>query len=79
MAGQFNTQPPDVEGQQARMQDLAKKHSLDPNALITAAEELTVLSEHQRTRFVKWLEGIACAFGQVGHDRKESIKKYEEV
>jgi excisionase family DNA binding protein len=58
IAGQFYAEPPETDEEQARIQQLAKKHGLDAQILAEAAQELPVFDEHQRAQLGVWMDNI---------------------
>jgi excisionase family DNA binding protein len=58
IAGQFYAEPPETDEEQARIQQLAKKHGLDAQVLAGAAQELSVFDEHQRAQLGVWMDNV---------------------
>ena len=58
IAGQFYAEPPETDEEQARIQQLAKKHGLDAQVLAEAAQELSAFDEHQRAQLGAWMDNV---------------------
>jgi ligand-binding sensor protein len=58
IAGQFYTELPEAGEEQVRLQQLAKKHGLDIQALVEAAHELPVFDKRKRAELGVWLKNV---------------------
>jgi excisionase family DNA binding protein len=58
IAGQFYTDRPEADEEQARIRRLVKEHGLDAQALTEAAQEISVFDDHQRAQLSVWLDNV---------------------
>lgn len=59
IAGQFFTEPPDLDEKQPRFQYLARRHGLDAQALSEAAQEISIFDNLKHAQLGSWLNSIA--------------------
>ena len=69
IAGQFYAAPPDPQEEAERIRRLAEKYGIDPQALLQAACDLTVIDERKRSQLGNWLESVAHTFEDIAHER----------
>jgi ligand-binding sensor protein len=79
IAGQFYAEPSSPDEETGRIQRLAERHGLDPQALAEAAPAIGVLDEHKRTRLRGWLQTMAHTFEEIGHERAELIGRLRRI
>jgi excisionase family DNA binding protein len=79
VAGQFYAEPASPAEEQARLKELADKYDLELEALAKAAQEISVLDDHQRAWIGVWLEKVAHTFEQVGRERADLMNRLRHI
>lgn len=79
IAGQFYTEAPDAQEQEARVRKLAQQHQLDAAALREAAAHLAVLDGRMQTRIGMWLQRVARTFEHVGQERVALLNRLRRI
>ncbi len=79
ISGQFYIEPPEADEEQARIQQLAKKHGLDAEILAAAAQRIPVLDDYKRARIGDWLEKVAHALEKIGRERADMMNRLRHI
>ncbi len=79
IAGQFYADTPDPKEEKARVEQLAKAHTLDADALLNAAQSLPVLDERIRDRIGEWLEKVAHTFEAIRREHLNLINRLQRI
>ena len=79
IAGQFYVDSPELSEESARVEKLATKHDLDPNALQQAIKKITVLDKRKRRDITHWLEKAARTFVKVAQERASLFDRFQRI
>jgi excisionase family DNA binding protein len=79
IAGPFYATPPDRAVETARLRALARTYTLDPDALIAAAQAVPVLDARQRTQIGPWVRRVAQTFAALGRERAALLDRLHEI
>jgi excisionase family DNA binding protein len=79
VAGQFYIHFPVPEELQKRLQELAKKYSIDLGLLTLAARQISVLNAQDVPQISGWLEQVAHTFEQVSAERADLMNRLRQI
>jgi len=79
IAGQFYTIPPDAVRNEETLRELAGRHGLDPEVLLSAAADLPVLDERKRNEISTWLLRVAQTFANLAEDRAKLLNRLQRI
>jgi excisionase family DNA binding protein len=79
VAGQFYIHFPKQEELQKRLQELAKRYSIDLSLLTQASQQISVLNAQDVPQISGWLEQVAHTFEQVSAERADLMNRLRQI
>ncbi len=79
IAGQFYVNQPDKNEEQKRINELAKKFGINPELLMQAAKDITVLNDRNETQIAGWLQRVSATFEQISSERAALLGRLKQI
>jgi excisionase family DNA binding protein len=79
IAGQFHIHFPEQDVLQKRLQELAKKYSIDLSLLTQASQQISVLNVKDVPLISGWLEQVAHTFEQISAERADLMNRLRQI
>lgn len=79
VTGQFYTAPHNLEKSKEAILAVAKKHDLDQEAVLQAAQEIPVLKHTQQEKVQEWAPKITETVQSLLHERSDLVSRLERI